>query len=128
MRALAVSQTQSPAHVGFGTRRASEAHGGLFLVVARDLEEHIKGRRRATSVGLGKSFREGEALARYYSSFPMASFSLFMAITGGDDWWNLVRRRPCQKVPGPILPYPVLEPYPDRTCKSCRRAGSCKVE
>ncbi|CAE7239199.1 CACNA1B, partial [Symbiodinium necroappetens] len=32
-----------------------------------------------------------EGVRTYYSSFPMASFSLFMAITGGDDWWNLVR-------------------------------------
>ena len=56
------------------------------------------GRRRATSVVQKAKLRP----ARYYSSFPMASFSLFMAITGGDDWWNLVRRRPCQKVPGPF--------------------------
>mmetsp|Transcript_44515 Transcript_44515/g.79978 ORF Transcript_44515/g.79978 Transcript_44515/m.79978 type:complete len:671 (+) Transcript_44515:99-2111(+) len=32
-----------------------------------------------------------EAVQEFYSSFPMASFSLFMAITGGNDWWLLVR-------------------------------------
>lgn len=27
----------------------------------------------------------------YYSSYPMTFFSLFMAITGGEDWWNFVK-------------------------------------
>lgn len=27
----------------------------------------------------------------YYSSYPMTFFSLFMAITGGEDWWNVVK-------------------------------------
>eukprot|EP00931_Biecheleriopsis_adriatica_P021401 TRINITY_DN1399_c0_g1_i1.p1 TRINITY_DN1399_c0_g1~~TRINITY_DN1399_c0_g1_i1.p1 ORF type:complete len:676 (+),score=167.70 TRINITY_DN1399_c0_g1_i1:67-2094(+) len=31
-----------------------------------------------------------EAMEEYYASFPMAFFSLFMAITGGDDWKNIV--------------------------------------
>jgi len=32
-----------------------------------------------------------EDVQEFYSSFTMASFSLFMAITGGNDWWLLVR-------------------------------------
>eukprot|EP00931_Biecheleriopsis_adriatica_P021402 TRINITY_DN1399_c0_g1_i2.p1 TRINITY_DN1399_c0_g1~~TRINITY_DN1399_c0_g1_i2.p1 ORF type:complete len:666 (+),score=132.47 TRINITY_DN1399_c0_g1_i2:14-2011(+) len=31
-----------------------------------------------------------EAMLEYYDSFPMAFFSLFMAITGGDDWKNVM--------------------------------------
>mmetsp|Transcript_45788 Transcript_45788/g.74415 ORF Transcript_45788/g.74415 Transcript_45788/m.74415 type:complete len:673 (-) Transcript_45788:8-2026(-) len=31
-----------------------------------------------------------EEVQQYYQSFPMAFFSLFMAITGGEDWINLV--------------------------------------
>eukprot|EP00930_Biecheleria_cincta_P028565 TRINITY_DN19935_c0_g2_i1.p1 TRINITY_DN19935_c0_g2~~TRINITY_DN19935_c0_g2_i1.p1 ORF type:complete len:690 (-),score=123.08 TRINITY_DN19935_c0_g2_i1:36-2105(-) len=30
-------------------------------------------------------------IEEFYSSFPMTFFSLFMAITGGDDWWNFVK-------------------------------------
>jgi len=30
-------------------------------------------------------------IQEFYSSYPMTFFSLFMAITGGEDWWNFVK-------------------------------------